>query len=43
MFRPILYKITGFVVPNFVHFINKSWKFIVFNKIHLQSMFKQLY
>ena len=43
MFRLILYKITGFVVPNFVHFINKSRNFTVFNNICLQSMFKQSY
>ena len=41
MFRPILYKITGFVVANLVHFVDKSWNFTVFNKIRLQSMFKQ--
>ena len=35
MFRLILYKITGFVVPNFVQIINKSWIFLVLNKICL--------
>ena len=35
MFRLILYKITGFVVPNFVHFISKLWIFLVLIKICL--------
>ena len=35
MYRPILYKITGFVVPNFSHFISKTCKFINLSKICL--------
>ena len=35
MFRLILYKITGFVVPDFSHFISQTCKFVNLVKIHL--------
>ena len=35
MFRLILYKITTFVVPNFIHFISQTCKFVNITKIYL--------
>ena len=35
MFRLILCKITGLVVPNFGHFTSKTSNFLDFDKIHL--------
>ena len=35
MFRLILFKITTYVVPNFVHFINQICKLVNITKIHL--------
>ena len=35
MFRLIVYKVTGFVIPNFGHFISKTMNFVDFVKICL--------